>query len=128
MLNKAFKTKLMRILFSAPLRRVKELKLNTKTADAFKKRLPKLNWNSALWRHCSLEHCCASASVSRSFGKVFVLNTNSVLANWLRSAPCSETIIRLFLAVCLSNCGLTAFHREVKKNCRYHVFFEVDKA
>ena len=38
-------------------------------------------------------------------------------------AHSSESIVSLFLAVCLSNSGLSTFHREVK-NLRYRVFFE----
>ena len=39
-------------------------------------------------------------------------------------ARCSESIIsRLFFVVCLSNCGLATFNREVK-NRRYRVVFE----
>ena len=53
---------------------------STKTADGFTKTFPKWprtlmeewNWDSALWRHCCLEHCCVSASASLSWGRFWI--------------------------------------------------------
>ena len=109
----------------------KLMRKSTKTVDGFTKTF--LKWPRSSMEGMELRLLCDVIFVLNisAFRRQWVLRGKGFGSKYKPSFTCEmaeefarfwESIIRLFFVVCLSNCGLATFHREVR-NRRYRVFF-----
>ena len=112
--------------FFRAVKKSKKVK-SMKTADGFTKTFPQ--WPRSLMEGMELKLCFVTSCrldvltiVRESFvGKVFGAKYKPFTSETAGEfARCSESIIRLFFVVCLSNCRVATFHRE-SRNHRYRV-------
>ena len=72
------------------------------------------DWDSAVRRHCSLEHCCVSTSVSRPWERFWATNV-ILLGEWLRSSPAFWRASFACFSFFVFSCPIIGLQRSIVK-------------